>query len=88
MFSQPPLFFTVELLALVRRHQGKDDLNILEANSTMTEGNSAHKSILLCQAQWCMPLISAQGRQRQSDLCEFVTTLVCIVSFRTARVTQ
>jgi hypothetical protein len=32
-----------------------------------------------------MPLISALRRQRQEDLCEFDTSLVHIVSSRTAR---
>ena len=32
-----------------------------------------------------MPLISALGRQKQADLCEFKASLVYIVSSRTAR---
>ena len=35
-----------------------------------------------------MPLISALGRQRQADLCEFEVSLVYRVSSRTARATQ
>ena len=35
-----------------------------------------------------MPLIPALGRQRQLDLCEFKTSLVYRVSFRTAKATQ
>ena len=35
-----------------------------------------------------MPLISALGRQRQMDFCEFEASLVYKVSARTARATQ
>jgi hypothetical protein len=35
-----------------------------------------------------MPLISALGKERQADLCEFEASLVCRVSSRTARVTE
>jgi hypothetical protein len=35
-----------------------------------------------------MPLISALGRQRQVDLCEFKASLVYRVSSRIARATQ
>jgi hypothetical protein len=35
-----------------------------------------------------MPLITALGRQRQEELCEFKASLVCRVSSRTARATQ
>jgi len=35
-----------------------------------------------------MPLIPALRRQRQADLCKFKASLVCRVSFRSARATQ
>ena len=35
-----------------------------------------------------VPLISAFGKQRQADLCEFEANLVYTASFRTARATQ
>jgi hypothetical protein len=35
-----------------------------------------------------MPLITALGRQKQADLCEFKVSLVYRVSFRIARATQ
>ena len=35
-----------------------------------------------------MPLVSALGRQRQVDLCEFKASLVYRLSSRTTRVTQ
>ena len=34
-----------------------------------------------------MPLILALGKQKQVDLCEFESSLVCRVSSRTARAT-
>jgi hypothetical protein len=37
---------------------------------------------------WHMPLIPALWKQRQAYLSEFEASLVYIVSFRTARVTQ
>jgi hypothetical protein len=45
---------------------------------------------LLTSARWWWhrPLVPALGRQRQADLCEFETSLVYIVSSRTARATQ
>ena len=36
-------------------------------------------------AWWCTPLISALGRRRKVDLCEFETSLVYTVSSRTVR---
>ena len=32
-----------------------------------------------------MPLVPALRRQRQADLCEFIVSMVYLVSFRTAR---
>ena len=37
---------------------------------------------------WHTPLISALGKQRQVDLCEFEASLVCIANSRTAMATQ
>jgi hypothetical protein len=37
---------------------------------------------------WHTPLISALGRQRQVDLCEFKASLVYRMNSRTARATQ
>jgi hypothetical protein len=39
------------------------------------------------QAWWYMPLIPALRRQRLAELCEFKSSLVCIVRFRTAKAT-
>ena len=41
------------------------------------------------QAWWCAPLISALGRERQTDLNEFAASLVYrAASSRTAKATQ
>ena len=37
---------------------------------------------------WCIPLVSALGRRRQVDLCEFEASLVYWASSRTAMVTE
>ena len=37
---------------------------------------------------WCTPSMSALGRQRQMNLCEFKASLVSRASFRTVRATQ
>ena len=44
------------------------------------------RKIYLCQAVVSQPVISALGRQRQGDLCEFKASLVYRVSSRTAKI--
>jgi hypothetical protein len=39
-----------------------------------------YKDVLLSQVLWCMCLVSASGRQRQVDICEFGVNLVYILS--------
>jgi hypothetical protein len=48
----------------------------------------AQRKIILSQAIMHRPFISALGRQRQADLCEFEASLAFRASSKTARATQ
>ena len=53
------------------------------------EFQNKFKSMVLCWAWWCMPVISALRRQRQVDFCiQFKVILVYKVRSRTARAIQ
>ena len=53
------------------------------------EFQNKFKTMSVCWAWWCMPVISALRRQRQVDFCiQFKVILVYKVSSRTARAIQ
>ena len=49
--------------------------------------NNDPKNLQVFQAWWHMPLILVLRRQKQTDFCEFKTSLVYVVNSRTAKAT-
>ena len=89
----PPL---INWITVQHHHRSSQQLQYLypwklyELNKQLKiEFQNKFKSMVLCWAWWCMPVISALRRQRQGDFCiQFKVILVYKVSSRTARAIQ
>ena len=89
----PPV---IKWITVKHHHRSSQQLQYLypwklyELNKQLKiEFQNKFKTMLVCWAWWCMPVISALRRQRQVDFCiQFKVILVYKVSSRTARAIQ